>query len=409
MISVDEARTIVLSHTLPMGIEKVDLLTSLGRVIGEEIIAPFNIPPWDNSAMDGYAVRFEDIKNACFDKPTKLKVIEELPAGFLPKNQVGPMQATHIMTGAPIPQGADTVVRKEDTSSSEDNVHILAPPNKGENIRLAGENVMRGDKVIQARTVIRPPHVGMLASFAKSFISVYQVPTVAILSTGDEVIDIDEEGDSSKIINSNTYSLAAQVKECGALPLMLGIARDDKREILAKITQGLSADVILTTGGVSVGEYDFVKDVLEEMSGEIKFWNVAMRPGKPTAFGLIAGKLIFGLPGNPVSCMVCFEQFVRPALLKKMGHTHLFRPQIEAVLVDDVKTKKDLRFFIRVRLGFREGVLCATTTGDQGSGILKSMIQANGLMVVTEDKKEIKAGEKVSVQVLDHTFELGSH
>jgi len=409
MISVDEARSIVLSHTLPMGLEKVDLLTSLGRVIGEEIIAPFNIPPWDNSAMDGYAVRFEDIKNACFDEPTQLKVIEELPAGFLPKKQVGPMQATHIMTGAPIPQGADTIVRKEDTSSSGDNVHILVPPDKGENIRLAGENVMRGDKVIQARTVIRPPHVGMLASCAKSFISVYQVPTVAILSTGDEVIDIDGKKNSSKIINSNTYSLAAQVKECGALPRMLGITRDDKREIAAKITQGLSADVILTTGGVSVGEYDFVKDVLEEMSGEIKFWKVAMRPGKPTTFGLIADKLIFGLPGNPVSCMVCFEQFVRPALLKKMGHKHLFRPQVEAVLVDDVKTKKDLRFFIRVRLGFREGVLCATTTGEQGSGILKSMVQANGLMVVTEDKNEIKAGEKVSVQVLDRTFALGSH
>ncbi|WAC07480.1 MAG: molybdopterin molybdotransferase MoeA [Thermodesulfobacteriota bacterium] len=409
MISVDEAQRIVLSHTHVMSLEKVDLLTSLGRVIGEEIIAPFNIPPWNNSAMDGYAVRFDDIKNASFDKPTTLKVIEELPAGFLPKNQVGPMQATHIMTGAPIPPGADSVVRKEDTSFSGDNVYILAPPNKGENIRLAGENVMRGEKVIQARTVIRPPHIGMLASFSKSFIAVYQVPTVAILSTGDELIDIDEEGDSSKIINSNTYSLAAQVKECGAVPLMLGIARDDKREILAKITQGLSADVMLTTGGVSVGEYDFVKDVLEDIGGELKFWNVAMRPGKPTAFGLVADKLIFGLPGNPVSCMVCFEQFVRPALLKKMGHTHLFRSQIEAVLVDDVKTKKDLRFFIRVRLGFREGVLCATTTGDQGSGILKSMIQANGLMVVTEDKKEIKAGEKVRVQVLDHIFELENH
>jgi molybdenum cofactor synthesis domain len=405
MISVDEARTIVLSHTLPMGLEKVDLLTSLGRVIGEEIIAPFNIPPWDNSAMDGYAVRFEDIQNASLDNPTILKVIEELPAGFLPKNQVGPMQATHIMTGAPIPPRADTVVKKEDTSSSGDNVVVFAAPNKGENVRLLGENVMRGDKVIQARTVIRPPHVGMLASFAKSFISVYQAPTVAILSTGDEVIDIDEEGDSSKIINSNTYSLAAQVKECGASPLMLGIARDDKREILTKITQGLSADVILTTGGVSVGEYDFVKDVLEDMGGEIKFWKVAMRPGSPTTFGLIADKLIFGLPGNPVSCMVCFEQFVRPALLKKMGHTHLFRSQVEAVLIDGVKTKKDLRFFIRVRLLYQEGRLYATTTGEQGSGILKSMVQANGLMIVPEDTMELRAGEKVKVQVLDRTFE----
>ncbi|HPD60496.1 MAG TPA: molybdopterin molybdotransferase MoeA [Thermodesulfobacteriota bacterium] len=409
MISFDKARSIVLSHTHPMGREKVDLLTALGRVIGENVIAPFNIPPWDNSAMDGYAVRFEDIKDASPNRPISLKVIEELPAGFLPAKKVGPKQATHIMTGAPIPQGADTVVMKEDTSTSEDSVKILHPSQKGRNIRLTGENVKRGDKVISAGTTLRPPHIGMLASFSKSFVLVYQVPKVAILSTGDEVIDIDEKGDTSKIINSNSYSLAALVKECGALPLILGIARDDKREISAKITQGLSADVILTTGGVSVGEYDFVKDVLEEMGGEIKFWKVAMRPGSPTAFGLIADKLIFGLPGNPVSCMVCFEQFVRPALLKKMGHTHLFRPQVEAVLLDDVETKKDLRFFIRVRLGFREGVLCATTTGDQGSGILKSMIQANGLMVVTEDKQEIMSGEKVSVQVLDHTFVLETH
>ena len=405
MISVAEAQNIVLAHTQTMGLEKVDILTSLGRAVGEDIIAPFNIPPWDNSAMDGYAVRFKDIKNSSSDNATPLKIIEELPAGFLPKKKVRAMQATHIMTGAPLPPGADTVVSKEDTSSSEEIVKILYPSQKGENIRLTGENVKQGDKVISAGTVLRPPHIGMLASFSKSFVSVYQTPKVAILSTGDEIIDIDGKGDVSKIINSNSYSLAALVKECGALPIMLGIAHDDKGEIKANIKQGLSADVLLTTGGVSVGKYDFVKDVLEEMGGEIKFWKVAMRPGRPTTFSLIADTLIFGLPGNPVSCMVCFEQFVRPALLKKMGHTHLFRSQVEATLAENVKTKKGFRFFIRVRLLYNEGKLYATTTGDQGSGILKSMVQANGLMVVPEDKKELKAGENVKVQVLDHTFE----
>jgi len=400
MLKVDEAQNLVLSFTSIMGKEKVDLLTSLARVIGEDIIAPFDIPPWDNSAMDGYAVRFDDIKTASPESPVSLRVIDELPAGSLPKNHLKAKEAIRIMTGAPLPPGADTVVRKEDTIFSGDTVQILIAPKKGENVRLTGENVKQGDKVISAGTLLRPPHIGMIASLGKSMVSVYQVPRVAILSTGDEVIDIDEKGDASKIINSNTYSLAAQVKECGALPILLGIARDNKTELREKLSQSLSAEVIITTGGVSVGEYDFVKEIFEEMGIEVKFSKVAMRPGRPTTFGIMGEKLFFGLPGNPVSCMVCFEQFVRPALLKKMGHQKLFRPEIEAILEDDVETKKNLRFFIRVRLVTKEGKIYATTTGDQGSGILKSMVKADGLMVVPEDKTLVKAGEKVKVQLL---------
>jgi len=408
MISVDEARDIILSHTETMGVEKIELLSSLGRVIGEDIFAPFDIPPWDNSAMDGYAARFEDIKRASPESPVELKVIEELPAGYLPKNSIGPFQAVRIMTGALIPEGADTVVRKEDTSSANDTVKILVVPEKGANIRKAGENVKKGEKVISRGTVLRPPHIGLLASFSRCYISVYQVPRVAILSTGDEIIDIDGENNASKIVNSNTYSISSQVKECGATPIILGIARDNKDELTAKLSQGLRADVIITTGGVSVGEYDFMLSILKEMGAEMKFWKVAMRPGKPSTFGVLDNKLIFGLPGNQVSCMVCFEQFVRPSLLKKMGHKFLYRPLLKAILTEDIKTKKGLRFFLRVRLSLRNGELYATTTGDQGSGILKSMIKANGLMIVPEDKEKVKAGERVDVQVLDRTFELES-
>jgi len=406
MITVAEARRIVLTRTEAGGGEKIDLLSALGRVIEEDIVASFNIPPWDNSAMDGYAVRFDDIRECSSHTPVTLTVVEDLPAGDLPEKVIAPLQAARIMTGAPLPEGADTVVRQEDTDSQGNAVQVLIAPERGANIRKAGENVGKGDRVIPRGTVLRPAHIGLLASLARSYVSVYQVPKVAILSTGNEVADIDTEKDRSKIVNSNTYSIASQIKECGAIPMMLGIARDERTEITAKLRQGLSADVIVTTGGVSVGEYDFVMDALQELGAEQKFWKVAMRPGMPSAFGTIADKLLFGLPGNPVSCMVCFELFVRPALLKKMGHQHLFRPVVRAKLAESVMTKKGLRFFVRVRLYYENGQLFASTTGDQGSGILKSMVQANGLMIVAEEREEVKAGEDVKVYVLDRTFEL---
>jgi molybdopterin molybdotransferase len=404
MITVEEALDRILSRLAPLGAEKVPILDTLGRVMAEEISAGRDIPPLDNSGMDGYAVRWEDIRSASTDHRVQLDVIEDLPAGFVARQTVGKGQAIRIMTGAPIPEGADTVVPVEDTEMKERRVFILKSLGAGANIRRAGEDVKKGDRVISTGDLIRPAEVGMLASLGRSFVYVYQRPQVAILATGDELADVDETLDGVKIVSSNSYALAAQVKDCGAIPIQLGIARDRKEEIEKKLRQGLRADVLISSAGVSVGDYDFVKDVLNDLGTEMVFWKVAMKPGKPLAFGLIQGKPVFGLPGNPVSSMVSFEEFVRPSLLKMMGHRQLFRPVIEAVLKEDIHKEPGRRHFVRAFVSFDKDHYQVTITGEQGSAILRSMVKANGLVVVPEDRKIVKAGEKVQVQLLDRSF-----
>jgi len=371
--------------------------------LGEDIIAPRNIPPWDNSAMDGYAVRWRDVQKASSEKPVVLKVLSDLPAGRIYKGQVGPGEALRIMTGAPMPRGTDTVVQVEDTEKAKDAVRIFAGPGKGKNIRRAGEDVKAEERVMVKGTVLGPAHIGMLASFQRSFVSVYQQPRVAILATGDELLEIDESWAGGKIVNSNSYSLAAQVAACGGLPLQLGIAKDRMEDLLSKIQQGLIADILLTSGGVSMGDYDLVKKMLKKL-GKINFWKVAMRPGQPLAFGIIFGKPLFGLPGNPVSSMVSFEQFVRPSILKMSGHQNLFRPTLKAELREDIEKKTGLVHFVRCRLYREREKICASTTGEQGSGILSSMVKAHGLIVIPKELKVVRAGEVVSVILLDPTF-----
>jgi molybdopterin molybdotransferase len=388
-----------------LGLEKVNIITSLGRVIGEDILVPRDIPPLDNSAMDGYAVRVTDIKGASRKNPISLKVIEDLPAGALPQMSVTKGEAVRIMTGAPIPPGADTVVMVEDTEKVGEGVRVFQTVPAGENIRRAGEDVKKNDRVISKGSVIRAAEVGMLASVGRAFVSVHQRPLVAILCTGDELVDVDEGVADHKIVSSNSYTLSAQVMECGALPLQLGIAKDVSAEIEEKFRQGLRADVIVSSAGVSVGDYDLVKDVLGRIGFEMDFWGVAMRPGQPLAFGTIGGKPTFGLPGNPVSSMVSFEQFVRPSLLKMMGHRNLFRPLVEAFLKEEISKKPGRRHFMRAKLSLEENRYVVTTTGPQGSGILNSMVEANSLVIVPEEVTEIKAGEKVRVQILDRSFE----
>jgi molybdopterin molybdotransferase len=405
MVSVDEALSRILNRIQILGFEKVDIITSLGRVIGEDILAPRNIPPLDNSAMDGYAVRATDIKEASRKNPISLKVIEELPAGALPQMSVTKGEAVRIMTGAPIPKGADAVVMVEDTEKVGEGVRVFQGTPPGENIRRAGEDVKKDDRVISTGSVIRAAEVGMLASVGRAFVSVHQRPVVAILCTGDELVDVHEGIADHKIVSSNSYTLSAQVMECGALPLQLGIAKDDPAEIEAKLREGLRADVMLSSAGVSVGDYDLVKDILGRIGFEMDFWGVAVRPGQPLAFGTIGGKPTFGLPGNPVSSMVSFEQFVRPSLLKMMGHKNLFRPLVEAVLKEEISKKPDRRHFMRAKLSLEENRYVVTTTGPQGSGILNSMVEANSLVIVPEEVTEIKAGEKVRVQILDRSFE----
>jgi molybdopterin molybdotransferase len=406
MIPVEKAIELILKEIELLGLEKIDILSSLGRVAAENIYSNRDIPSFDNSAMDGYAVRFMDIQSASNDNVSVLNVIEDLPAGYTPNRAVNKGEAVRIMTGAPVPQGADTVVMVEDTEKEGDTVKIFRETKQGRNIRRAGEDVKAGELVISRGTPVRPAEIGMMASVGRSFVSVYQVPRVAILSTGDELVDVDGRLNGGKIISSNSYTLISQVKECIAVPIYLGIARDTKEEIKKKLKEGTHADIIISSGGVSVGDYDLVKDVLKEIGADIRFWKVAMRPGQPLAFGVIAGKPIFGLPGNPVSSMVSFEQFIRPSILKMSGFKHIFRPVIDAVLKEDIYQKPGRKRFLRSIVSLEDGKYYVRLTGEQGSGILMSMVRSNGLTIIPEDGAGFKAGEKVRVQLLDRVFPI---
>jgi molybdopterin molybdotransferase len=407
MIKVGQALEEILGAVSPLGLERVPILESAGRVLGEDVASDRDIPPLTNSAMDGYALRFEDTLGATRANPAVLTVIDDVPAGRVSSETIGPGQAIRIMTGAPIPAGADAVTRVEDTEKDGDRVRVFVPAKKGLDIRPAGEDVKKGELVIPKGKVIRPAEVGMLAALNRPDVAVFRRPRVAILSTGDELVDIGGELAPGKIMNSNSYSLAAQAAECGAVPLRLGIARDTRRDLVSKFEAAKGADLIVTSGGVSVGEYDLVKDVMEEL-GSMRFWKVAIRPGRPLAFGTIGGVPVFGLPGNPVSVMVSFEQFVRPAILKMAGFKDLFRPAVKALLKEGLQKKAGLRYFLRAIVEWKEGKYYAVTTGEQGSGILKSMVMANGLIVLPEEVTALMAGDEVTVQLLDRSLEAMS-
>lgn len=395
------ALKIVLDATPILGLEKISILDSLGRVLGEDIVAERDNPPWNNSAMDGFAVRWEDIKQEqAIGKPVTLTVIEDVPAGKMPTKTVGPGQAIRIMTGAPIPQGADTVLKVEDTEHTPDSVRVFKPETRGANIRPKGEDVKKGECIIAKGTQIRPGDAGMLAILSKSFVFVYQRPRVAILSTGDELADLDERFSEEKIINSNSYGIAAAVQEAGGIPFLLGIARDTPDALKEKISHGLNADILVLSGGVSMGDYDFTKAVFRDLGAEMNFWKLAIRPGQPLAFGKIQGKLAFGLPGNPVSSMVTFEQLVRPAMLKMCGHPTFGRPVVHAVFQEKFSKRTDRRHFLRGVLTREEGVFTVRTTGDQGSGILTSMVKANCLIDIPEEVERLNPGDLVTVQLL---------
>ncbi|MEA1935567.1 MAG: gephyrin-like molybdotransferase Glp, partial [Thermodesulfobacteriota bacterium] len=319
MTTVEEALSRILGSITPLNLEKTDILNSLGRVLGEDIYADMDIPPKNNSAMDGYAVRWEETEGASRENPIILNVIEDIPAGHVPRKIVNSGETSRIMTGAHIPPGADAVMRVEETEKTGTRVKIFSEAARGQDIRFAGEDVKDGELVISCGTVIRPAEIGMMASLGRSFIHVYQRPMVAILATGDELVDIDEKISQGKIRSSNSYSIAAQIIDCGGIPLQIGIAKDVRDDLIAKFKAAMRCDIIITSGGVSVGDYDLVKEIMKEVGNRIEFWQVAMRPGKPLAYGAIEDIPILGLPGNPVSSMISFEQFVRPSILKMMG------------------------------------------------------------------------------------------
>jgi molybdopterin molybdotransferase len=396
-VRVAEAQDIVLGCVAPIGVETVPLLSALHRVIAEEVTAPRHIPLHDNSAMDGYAVRHCDVEGASGERPAVLEVIEILPAGKTPQCRVNAGQAIKIMTGAPMPAGADTVVQVEHTNSSDTKVEIYRAPRAGSNLRRRGEDIRLGECVLQRDAYLRPAELGVLASVGKARVLVYQRPRVAILATGDEIADLGDPDPSDKIINSNSYTLAGQITEAGGIPLLLGVAPDDRAEISRRIASGLRTDVLITSGGVSVGDFDYVRECLDQAGFAVRFWTVSLRPGSPITFGMVGQVPVFSLPGNPVASMVTFELFVRPALLKMNGYTDLFRPRLQAVLQDEIQKRRGVRTFLRGILGQQDGQSVVTTTGPQGSGILRSMNLANCLIDIPEEVEQLRPGDTVQV------------
>lgn len=412
MISVDEALERILSHVNVLEAEDEEILNARGQVLAADVHSTIDIPGMDNSAMDGYAIRAESTVGATHSSPNHVRVIGEVAAGYLTKEEVVPGTAIRIMTGAPIPGGADAVVQFEHTDEEArkarneplTEVGIFREIDKGLNIRRAAEDISSGSLVLARGTVIRPQEIGVLASLGRDVVAVHRRPVVALLSTGDELVDVGKPLPPGKIYGSNTYSLAAQVSRYGAIPMILGIARDNIESLEAKINEARDADLLITSAGVSVGDYDIVKDVLAKQ-GEIGFWTVRMKPGRPLAFGVLRlGKREvphLGLPGNPVSSMITFEQFARPAILKMLGRTKYEKPTIRARSESLVKNSDSRRIFARVSVRREGGEYVARVTGPQGSGILTSMAQANGLMIVTENVPAVNIGDEVPVQMLD--------
>ena len=408
MITVQSAIEIILDQIKPLDTERVDILSSLNRVLGETIHSVRPNPPWDNSAMDGYALKTDDIREASPENPVELKVVYDLPAGQAPKRGIVRGEAVRIMTGAPIPDGCDAVVMVEQTEKRSDgSVLIRTHASIGENIRLSGEDFEAGEAVLDEGTLIRPAEIGMLAALGVSNFLAYRRPKVALISTGDELVDINEIPGKGKIFNSNGYALSALVSECGAQPIHLGIARDTKESLREKLVATEGADCIITSGGVSVGDYDFVKDVLQEMGSEMVFWKVAIKPGKPLAFGMIGGKPAFGLPGNPVSSIVVFEQFVRPTLFRMAGRQNIFRKTLTACLTKDVKIIPDRMNLIRGELRMERNDFLVTPLEGQGSNLISSMVGANSFVIVPKGSMGFKKGSMVKVQPFDLSMFLG--
>ena len=397
-LAVSDAQRLVLDSITRLETETVGLEQSLGRVLAQEIRANRDLPPFDVSAMDGFALRSADVVNA----PAQLAIIEDIKAGDLPIQTVAAGQCARIMTGAPMPPGADAVIRVEDTQEvSANRVQINKPVKPKNDVRPQGENMRDGDVVLTVGTEITPGVIGVLATVKAAQFAVFRRPRVAILSTGNELEGMDEPVDPNKIPDSNSHALMAQVQALGIEPVLLGIARDDPAELEQYLRRGLEYDVLLVSGGTSVGVHDYVRPTIEKLGVQMKFWRVAMKPGHPLAFGMTDKTAVFGLPGNPVSSMVCVEEFVAPALRCMMGNPRLYRRTVTARVAHEVKFRPGRTEFIRVQLTRDEHGYIASATGTQSSGVLLSMARADGLMVVPANSTGLAAGAQVTVQLLD--------
>ncbi len=419
MISVEEALERILSFVHELEPEEQPLLSALGQVLAEDAVASFSIPPLDNTAMDGYAVIAASTEGASEAQPVTLRVIGELAAGYVYDGEVSPGTAVRIMTGAPMPRGADSIVPFEETDETgfvppnktgalDTTVRVFKAAKPGNNIRCSGEDVHEGEVVLPRGTFLRPAHIGVLASLGRTSVRVIRRPVVAILSTGDEILEPGEQRRPGTIYDSNAYSLASLVTRAGGVPLRLGIARDTIEDLTAKVHAGLSADLLITSAGVSRGDFDVVKDVLQR-EGSIDFHLVNMRPGKPLAFGTFRqGERVvphIGLPGNPVSSMLVFELFGRPALYTMLGRPQTQKLTVQAVTKDRLRMTDGRRFYARCIVSRENGGWVARLAGSQSSGVLTSMARANGLAVVPEGSPDVQPGETVTVMLLDSEIE----
>jgi molybdopterin molybdotransferase len=402
-----EAQRLILEATSGLGSESVVFPEALSRVLAEPVVADRDLPPADNSAMDGYAVRAADLAGAASDRPGRLRVVFEVAAGAAATRALGAGEAARILTGAPIPPGADSVVRQEDVAREGESVLVRVAPRLRENVRERGEDVRCGERVLEPGSVIGPAEVGMLASLGRSVVAVRQRPRVAIVSGGDELVEPGGDVGGGGIVASNSYSIAAQCREIGAIPRYLGIARDDPSDLERHFRAGLRDDVLVSSAGVSVGDRDYVRPVLEKLGCTLVFWGVKIKPGYPLCFGRFTagdGPLVFGLPGNPVSAMITFELFVRPALLKLAGQRAWFRPLVRATLGERLQKTPGRMHFVRVALERRGDQVIARSTGTQSSGALRSMTLAGGLLIFPAEETVLNPGDSANVQVLDEGF-----
>jgi molybdopterin molybdotransferase len=381
VLTVEQALEQILSRVRPLPTERVPLMSALGRALAEPIVSSREIPPWANSSMDGYAVRAGDTTRT----PARLAVVGTITAGAMPARAIGAGEAMRIFTGAPLPEGADAVIPQEDTAAADGHVLLNAAVTAGAYVRPRGEDLRAGDVVLQPGTALGPAEIGVLATVGASQVLVHRRPRVAILSTGNELAELGHEPGLGQIPNTNSYSLFAQVLEAGADPSNLGIAADRIASIEERLRWGSAADVLLSSAGVSVGDLDLVRDALMRAGAELHLWKVSMRPGKPITFGSVAGRPVFGLPGNPVSAMVTFELFVRPALRRMAGFRAVHRARLRARALAPIPNPGARRGYLRVTLSRDSRGWGARLTGDQGSAILTSMVRADGLAIIPGD------------------------
>lgn len=403
-LSAREAALTILRHVRRQPTLRIPLADALGVVLAESAVSPLDVPPHTNSAMDGYAVRGKDVRGATPERPVRLAVVEQIAAGGFPRRTLGEGECARIFTGAPLPAGADSVIRQEDTDYGAEVVIIRGDRDVGVNWRKAGEDLKRGETALPAGRELGPAELGVLASIAVAHPLVYRRPRVAILASGDEIADLDQADDivaGRKIASSNSYTLMALVQQAGGVPVHLGIAADTPASVREHLERSRDCDLLITTAGISVGEHDFLRSVLEEMGLDLKFWKLRMRPGAPVGFGLLGDLPWIGLPGNPVSTMVTFELFVRPAIRVMSGHGLPFRRGVKVETAEPVTLKPRLQHFLRAVVTETASGRQVRLTGPQGSGILTSMVKANALLVIPEGQFETPVGSEEWAIVLN--------